>query len=56
MLASFRGEGLPLGRVIADLHSGRILGSFGSLFMDGAALALLLLTATGCYNGWRARR
>lgn len=56
VLASFRGEGLPLGRVIADLHSGRILGSFGSLLMDGAALALLLLTGTGLYNWWRARR
>ena len=56
VLASFRGEGLPLGRVIADLHSGRILGSFGSLFMDGAALVLLLLTGTGFYNWWRVRR
>ena len=55
VLASFRGEGLPLGRVIADLHSGRILGSSGYLLMDGAALVLLLLTGTGFYN-WRRTR
>jgi len=55
VLASFRGDGLPLSRVIADLHSGRILGSSGYLLMDGAALVLLLLTGTGFYN-WRRTR
>lgn len=56
VLASFRGEGLTLGRVIADLHSGRILGSSGYLLMDGAALALLLLTGSGFYSWRRSRR
>jgi len=56
VLASFRGEGLPLARVVADLHSGRILGSLGYLLMDGAALTLLLLTGSGFYNWARGRR
>jgi uncharacterized iron-regulated membrane protein len=56
VLASFRGAGLPLSRVIADLHSGRIVGRFGPLLMDGSALVFTLVAATGFYNWWRSRR
>jgi len=53
VLRRFRGEGLPLSRVLLDLHSGRIFGRYGFLLMDGAALILLLLTGTGIYNWMR---
>ena len=43
----FRGEGLPLERVILDLHSGRLLGRIGVYLMDSAAILMLLLTFTG---------
>lgn len=43
----FRGEGLPLERVILDLHSGRLLSRIGVYLMDGAAILILLLTFTG---------
>jgi len=43
----FRGEGLPLERVILDLHSGRLLGRIGVYPMDSAAIVILLLTFTG---------
>ncbi|MGD8934226.1 MAG: hypothetical protein PVF35_05570, partial [Gammaproteobacteria bacterium] len=37
LLESFRGRGLTLERVILDLHSGRIFGSYGIYVMDAAA-------------------
>lgn len=55
LLETYRGPGLPLGRVVLDLHSGRILGSWGPILMDAAALFLLLVVATGFYN-WLANR
>jgi len=43
----FRGKGLPLERVILDLHSDRLLGRIGVYLMVGAAILMLLLTFTG---------
>lgn len=51
-----RGAGLPWERVLLDLHSGRLFGALGPLIMDLAAVALLLLAASGLYNWFRARR
>jgi hypothetical protein len=56
ILQEFRGEGLPRTRVIADLHSGRILGDYGPWLMDGSALILLLLVATGIAGSGLGRR
>jgi len=56
ILREFRGEGLPRTRVIADLHSGRILGDYGPWLMDGSALILLLLVATGIAGSGLGRR
>ena len=38
-----------------DLHSGRLLGRLGPLIMDAAAVALVLLAASGIAN-WVRRR
>lgn len=51
-----RGEGLPLDRVILDVHSGRILGSWGPYLMDIVALSLVILSVTGFYNWIKGRR
>ena len=53
---SWRGGGLPWERVLLDLHSGRLFGRFGPLAMDTAAVALLLLAASGLYNWLGTRR
>jgi len=55
VLLSFRGQGLPWERVVLDLHSGRIFGSWGPYAMDAAAVILFLLVVSGIYN-WYARR
>ena len=55
ILRIYRGHGLPWERVVLDIHSGRILGRWGPYLMDGAALVLLILVASGLYN-WVIRR
>ena len=55
ILQNYRGTGLPWERVLLDLHSGRLLGALGPYLMDGAAILLLLLSASGVYN-WVRRR
>jgi hypothetical protein len=56
ILREYRGEGLPRTRVIADLHSGRIFGRYGPWLMDGSAVILLLLVATGIARSSLGRR
>lgn len=53
--AAWRGTGLPVERVLLDLHSGRILGKGGVYLMDGAAMLFLLLAASGIWL-WSRRR
>jgi len=53
---AYRGEGLPLSRVVLDLHSGRIFGRFGPWLMDAAALMLLFLSVSGVLQRRRSRR
>lgn len=43
-------------RIVLDVHSGRILGPAGPYLMDGAAIALLLLAASGIWGWARIRR
>ncbi len=52
---TWRGTGLPLERVLLDLHSGRILGEAGVWLVDAAALLFLLLAASGLWL-WGRRR
>ena len=52
---AYRGNGLPLERVMLDLHSGRILGNVGVLLVDAAAILFLLLAFSGIWL-WSRRR
>jgi hypothetical protein len=49
LLAQYRGTGLPLERVVLDLHSGRILGQGGVWLMDTAAVLMLFLAFSGSW-------
>ena len=53
--AAYRGAGLPVERVMLDLHSGRILGRAGIYLVDAAALLFLLLAMSGIWL-WTRRR
>lgn len=50
-----RGEGLPLYRVILDIHSGRFFTAWGPWVMDLAALILIALSFSGFWV-WFSRR
>eukprot|EP00439_Symbiodinium_sp_Y106_P089155 s1_g1691.t1 len=43
MNGHLRGEGLPLYRIVLDLHSGNFFGELGVWIMDGSAILLLVL-------------
>ncbi|ADE54846.1 PepSY-associated TM helix domain-containing protein [Coraliomargarita akajimensis] len=51
ILESFQGSGVPLYRVILDLHSGRLFGWGGRTLMDLTAIAVILLVTSGL-AGW----
>jgi hypothetical protein len=53
--ANYRGNGLPLERVVLDLHSGRLFGDAGVLLIDAAAILFLLLAISGVWL-WSRRR
>ena len=53
--ASWRGTGLPLERVMLDLHSGRIFGRYGVYLVDAAAVLFLVLAVSGVWL-WSRRR
>jgi len=52
----FRGEVLPLERLLLDLHSGRFFGSLGPWVVDAAALLITLLALSGTWIWLRRRR
>jgi hypothetical protein len=45
----YRAHILPMERVMLDLHSGRILGSWGVFVIDAAAVLLFFLGISGCW-------
>jgi hypothetical protein len=47
---------LSLERIILDIHSGRIMGHYGTLFMDTIALILGLLSISGLWIHLRSAR
>ena len=52
----FRGEVLPVERVLLDLHSGRFFGRLGPWLFDIAALLLILLSLSGTWIWLKRRR
>ncbi len=54
--ASFSGGGIPLDRVILDLHSGRFFGTIGKWIYDITVVGVLALSATGFILFLRTRR
>ena len=52
----FRGEVLPVERVILDLHSGRFFGQLGPWVFDAAAVLLILLSLSGTWIWLKRRR
>lgn len=54
-LANILAPGLPLQRILQDVHSGRIFGQYGVFFVDLVGLALLTLGMSGLWIFWRAK-
>lgn len=52
----YRGEVLPMERVLLDLHSGRFFGRFGPWIIDASAVLLVLLSLTGSWMWLKRRR
>ena len=52
--SDYRGRLLTLERLLQDLHGGRLFGRAGVFFMDLAAVAFLILAATGLWM-WLVR-
>lgn len=48
--------GLPMQRILQDIHSGRILGQYGPVFVDLVGLVLLTLGLSGVWMFWRSAR
>lgn len=55
-LAQAFAPGLPLQRILLDLHSGRIFGRYGPYFVDLLACTLLGLGLSGLWMYWRVLR
>ena len=55
LLGKYRGNGLPVERVVVDMHSGRFLGKYGIWIMDLAVIIFLVLTISGWW-AWFKRR
>jgi uncharacterized iron-regulated membrane protein len=47
---------LSVQRILQDIHSGRILGQYGPVFVDLVGLALLTVGLSGLWMFWRAAR
>ncbi|MCF6197553.1 MAG: hypothetical protein L3J50_12730, partial [Emcibacter sp.] len=56
VMLDFQGQGISLSRLILDIHSGHILGSWGPYLMDLAAISLIFLGLTGLMKHRRRDR
>lgn len=53
---AFSGDGVPLDRLILDIHSGRFFGTVGKWIYDLVVIGVLLLSGTGLVLFFRTRR
>ena len=53
---TYSGDGIPLDRVILDIHSGRFFGNIGKWIYDLTVIGVLVLSATGFILFLRTRR
>lgn len=51
-LEAYRRHLVTMHRLMTDIHSGRIVGGWGPYMMDAAAIAMLLMVASGLINWW----
>lgn len=51
--AEYASEILTLDKLLLDIHTGRAFGSVGEFLMEGAAIALILLSISGCYMWYK---
>lgn len=54
-LAPFFRPSLPLSRIVADIHSGRIFGSYGPFLVDALGAVLLFLAGSGLWINFKTR-
>ena len=52
----YRGKGLTIERVLLDMHSGRVVGKWGTYFMDLVAILMLVISATGIWMWLKGRK
>jgi uncharacterized iron-regulated membrane protein len=52
----YRGTGLPLERILLDLHSGRILGRIGLWLGDAVAILFILVALSGIWMWSKTQR
>jgi len=50
IIASYQSHALSYERLLLDLHSGRLFGSWGPYLMDSAALVMILLALSGLWR------
>ena len=53
---TFSGDGVPLDRVLLDIHSGNIFGTVGKWIYDLTVIGVLILSATGFVLFLKSRR
>lgn len=50
------GPGLPVERMLLDIHSGRLFSRAGVLWMDAVGVMMVVLATTGVWVWWSRRR
>jgi len=56
LTSQYGGEGLPLERIVLDLHSGRFFGKYGVYMFDAVAVGVMVLAFTGIWLYVTSRR